>query len=155
GGVPVLTRSGDAGLSARERTELARETRPAAVVSLHTHAARDRRTQGFAVFYHQPAARGLGEAIRLSLAKKMGLVDRGLHPAAGQPFSSAAHQPGSPKRPGEAVDGPPAVTVETVTISNPVEEGWLRSYVFRQRVAQAVFNGLSAYLRVTGSRRQA
>lgn len=151
GGVPVLTRRGDAGPSEEERAGMVHETRPAAVVSLHTHAARNRHVQGFAVFYHQPAARALGEAVRLSLAKKMGLVDRGLHPAAGPFFSPAAHQPGCPEAPGAAPDGPPSVTVETVTISNPVEEGWLRSYVFRQRMAQAVFNGLSAYLRVTGA----
>lgn len=151
GAVPLLTRRGDVGVAAETRERLVREARPAAVLSLHTHADRDWRVKGFAAFAHGERARPLAQAIRGALAARLGgFVDRGLHLSAGSPFSPAAPEPGTSGRDAAAAwDGPPAVTVETVTISNPVEEGWLRSCVFRQRVAQAVFNGLAAWLRVT------
>ncbi|MGE5553766.1 MAG: N-acetylmuramoyl-L-alanine amidase family protein [Betaproteobacteria bacterium] len=149
GGIPLLTRRGDAGPSPAAREAIVRKAQPAAVLSLHTHCSPDPKVKGFAVYFHHPTAHPLAEAIRLHLARKLGLVDRGLFPAAGPPFSVQAHEPARSPSSAEAALGSRAVTVETVTISNPVEEGWLRSCVFRQRVAQAVFNGLAAYLRVT------
>jgi N-acetylmuramoyl-L-alanine amidase len=148
GGIPLLTRRGDAGPPAAARAAVARRARPAAVLSLHTHWSPNRKTKGFAVFFHNEAGRPLAEAIRVHLARKLPLADRGLFPAAGPPFSADAHEPGRPA-PTPDAGASPAVTVETVTISNPVEEGWLRSCVFRQRVAQAVLTGLVASLRVT------
>ncbi|MDI6871442.1 MAG: N-acetylmuramoyl-L-alanine amidase [Bacillota bacterium] len=149
GGIPLLTRRGDAGPAADARAEVVREARPVAVISLHTHWSPDPRVKGFAVYYHRESARPLAEAIRTNLSRKLALSDRGLYPAAGPPFSPSAHQPGHSLHQTDNGLGAPTVTVETVTISNPVEEGWLRSCVFRQRVAQAVFNGLASHLRVT------
>ncbi len=149
GGVPLLTRREQAGPGPTARQAMVQEARPAAVISLHTHWSPEPRTRGFAVFFHHEEARPLAEAIRTHLSRKLGLVDRGCFASAGPPFSAAAHEPARAPSPPDTVTGPPAVTVETVTISNPVEEGWLRSCVFRQRVAQAVLNGLAAYLRVT------
>lgn len=151
GGIPVLTRRDDSGVSEAARARMVREAAPVAVVSLHTHASRDRSVKGFAVFTHNRAAQPLGELIRLNLSAKLGLPDRGVWKAAGPPFSLSAHQPSSADTAASERPGPPAVTVETVTISNPVEEGWLRSCVFRQRVAQGVFNGLASWLRVADS----
>jgi N-acetylmuramoyl-L-alanine amidase len=150
GAVPLLTRRTDAGPTPAERLRLAREARPAAVVSLHTHAAPDLHTRGFAVFAHGDGAHGLAEALETALAAKLSLKDRGRFPAAGPPLSPAAHRPGTAAAEGRW-SGPPAATIETVTISNPTEEGWLRSYVFRQRVAQGIFNGLAGWLRVAGA----
>lgn len=148
GGVPVLTRRGDASPPPERRSWTARQARPTAVLSLHTHAAPDPRTSGFASFYADEPSRPLAEAVHQSLVRKLGLVDRGLFPAAGPFFSPAAHRPAEQAFAGTL--GPPTAVVETVTITNPVEEGWLRSYVFRQKVAQAFFHGLAAWLRVTG-----
>ena len=47
----------------------------------------------------------------------------------------------------------PSVAVEFATISNPVEEGWLRSSTFLKRTAVAVANGLKDYFAGEGSLR--
>lgn len=150
GGTPILTRRGDANPSPAFRLQALKEARPQAVLSLHTHASPEPSVKGFAVFAHSASARPLAEAVRQSLLRKLELTDRGLFWAAGPPFSPEAHQPSASPPSGFA--SPPAVTVEIVTISNPVEEGWLRSYVFRQRVAQAVLNGMAQWLRVSDPR---
>lgn len=146
GSVPVLTRRKDETMPAEARTALVALGRPEAVISLHMHGSTDRKVKGTAVFAHGRQALPLAEAIQDHLHRKLELAKRGTALAPGLLFSADAH--GLPRRGGEEESGPPAVTVEVVTISNPVEEGWLRSCVYRQRAAQAVVNGLAAYLGV-------
>ena len=40
----------------------------------------------------------------------------------------------------------PYVNIEVCTISNPVEEGWLRSPVFKERLAAAIMNGIVSFM---------
>lgn len=146
GSVPVMTRRRDVTTTPADRAAAVAAAQPEAVLSLHTHASADRRVKGAATYAHGRKALPLAEAIQDQLRRKLELADRGVHLAGGPPFSPGAHSDAATEATGD--DGPPAVTIETVAISNPVEEGWLRSHVYRQRLAQAIMNGLAVYLGV-------
>ncbi|MGE5597801.1 MAG: N-acetylmuramoyl-L-alanine amidase family protein [Bacteroidota bacterium] len=126
GSVVTLTRDGDRLLGWRERCAMAAGSE--AMVSLHTAWYRDPSVAGIGVRWLNPAGRPLAVRLHDALLRKLPLPDRG-----------------------SAEGGPPAglrlpvVAVEFATISNPVEEGWLRSSTFLRRAAVAVANGLKDY----------
>lgn len=133
GCLPLLTRPDDANPSWEERMGPARLGRCEAVISLHTGWYPDPARRGMAVYWLNDAGRPLAEKIHAALLAKLPLPHRALAP-------------------GERSADPamPAVTVEFATISNPVEEGWLRSGTFIRRAAGAVFNGLKDYFATIG-----
>lgn len=128
GAEAILTRSDDIYLSLRERLELAERHQTGAMISLHTAWFLDPAVAGIRVVWLNQNGQGLAQRIHAALRQKLPLPDRGL--AAGTLLSGLAQ---------------PSVAVEFATISNPVEEGWLRSSTFLQRAAVAVANGLTDF----------
>jgi N-acetylmuramoyl-L-alanine amidase len=99
------------------------------MISLHTGVFVDRGRDGVRTSWLNEAGKPLAERIHAAMLRKLPLPDRGMGP-------------GLPKADLEI----PAVAVEFATITNPVEEGWLRSSTFLKRAAWAVMNGVKDYL---------
>ncbi|NPV71556.1 MAG: N-acetylmuramoyl-L-alanine amidase [Firmicutes bacterium] len=124
----IMTRNGDVFLSWEARLELVNRHGAAAFVSLHTGGASESAVRGAGVAYAGPRGEGLARLVLGELTKRLHLPSRGIRP------SSLASAPPVP-----------AAVVEFVTITNPVDEGLVRSYVFMDRVAQAVLNGIKNF----------
>ncbi len=130
GAVPLLIRTGDEAVAAAERVR--RASGADCVVSLHTGHAPGRAVQGTRTLYApaSPGGRELAERVHRGVVRKIRRPDRGVSEGTG------------------GLPGPfpwPAVTVEAVCIANPVEEGWLRSPVFKDRIARGICNGLKDF----------
>ena len=123
-----LTRSGDENPSPGERLALARRLRAEAMVLLHLAWFPDPALGGFRTAWATEAGRPLAEDIHRALVRALPLRDRGwgMGPPLGEPWL-------------------PVAFAECAAISNPVEEGWLRSSTFLRRAARAVANGLKDY----------
>jgi len=125
---PLMTRETDVDLSYESRLETVTRVSSDVLVSLHTGVERDRSLRGAGAAYLNDAGKDLAHAIVRELARKLHLPNRGVWP--------------------ERVVGNlrvPAVAVEFVTITNWVDEGWVRSCVFLDRAALAILNGLKNY----------
>ena len=133
GAEALLTRSDDTYLALRERLELTGPHQADAMVSLHTGWFLDPAVAGIRVIWLNQSGQGLARHIHAALRQKLPLPDRGL--AEGPPMCALTQ---------------PSVAVEFATISNPVEEGWLRSSTFLKRTAVAVANGLKDYFAAGG-----
>jgi len=123
-----LTRAADVHLYWRERLAVARRERSGVIVSLHTAWSSDPTVAGIGVQWLNQNGQALAERIHAALLRRLPLPDRGL--GAGSPAVDPAL---------------PAVVVEFATISNPVEEGWLRSSTFLKRAALAMADGIKNY----------
>lgn len=96
-------------------------------ISLHTHGEGDRKVRGAAVLY-PPGSREmeiLARAVLERIVSKTKVPGRGIFPAA---------ELGK-------VKGCPALAIETVTITNWVDEGILRNPYFHRKLALAVLAG--------------
>lgn len=132
GATPVLIREGDDVVSPAERTRRAAATGAACLVSIHTgHAARPAVAGTRTLF--RPGAAGdqeLAALLHRGVLRKIRRPDRGVAPD---------------ERVLPATLPCPAARVEAVCLTNPLEEAWLRSPVFRDRLAQGLFNGIKDY----------
>lgn len=131
GAKPVLTRRDDRVVPQAERVALAARTRPAAAISLHTGQAPSPRARGVRTM-HPPTApsRDLAQAVHQAILKKMRLPDRRCTPQSGLPWPRQI----------------PAAHIETVCLTNGLDEALLRSPVFKSRLARAIANGVVDYL---------
>ena len=133
----LLTRSGDENPGLEARLRLAGQVRAHAFIGIHTHAGGDRSVEGTATLY----AATSGESARLAgfiqaeLLRKIKAKDRGVRE---QPALTA-------------LDAVPAVEVEVLSITNIVEEVYLRSLTLYKRVAEGIFNGLIKYFAKDGN----
>ncbi|MFX4261877.1 N-acetylmuramoyl-L-alanine amidase [Pelotomaculum propionicicum] len=128
----TLTRSGDEDLSGGERAGIAVKERADAFISIHTNASADSSVEGAASLY-APLDNGseeLARYIQEEIIKKLKVMDRGV---AGQPALAGMDK------------GIPAVEVEIVTITNIVEEVFLRGLTIQKRAAEGIVNGLIKY----------
>lgn len=127
----LLTRTGDETLSLKDRFAMTGRFGADLFVSVHMHASADEKEEGAAV----RCAPGGGPAEELArhigdeLVRKLHVRNRGVLP--GEALALLA--------------GIPAVEVEVVTITNIVEEVFLRSLTIQKRAAEAVFNGIVRY----------
>lgn len=132
GARPVLVRTDDEDVPARERVRRAADAGAECLVSLHTGHATRREVAGTRALFPpgSPEGRALAECLHRGVVGRIGRPDRGVV--------------GDER----ALPGPfpcPAARVEVVCIANPLEEGWLRSPVFKDRAAQGLCNGLQDY----------
>lgn len=138
GARPVLTRESDTAVPAGERLLRAREAGAQCFVSLHTAHSPRREPQGTRTLY-RPGGEALAECLHRAVLAKVRRPDRGIRRDDGRSL------PGQPPC--------PAAGVELVCIANPLEEAWLRSPVFKDRLAQGLANGLKDYFhRMKGDR---
>ncbi|HHY96202.1 MAG TPA: hypothetical protein GX513_14525 [Firmicutes bacterium] len=132
GAATIVTRTEDIDLPAQSRFAAARAGEADLLVSLHTAHFRDPETRGIRTLYWStgPESKQLATEIQRCLVERTGFADRGV----------AELQAPDPRV------RIPAITVELVCISNPVEEGWLRSTTFLVRTAQAITRGIKNFL---------
>lgn len=129
----VMTRRGDEAVPDRDRLTLAAQAGAQVFISLHTHWSADPRVAGCAVHYNSSGA-GLAGKVARALRAKARLRVR---PPRLDPWL-------------EGLGSVPGLLIETVTISNWVEEGLLRSAHFHRQLAQGIFNGLRDHLACPG-----
>lgn len=136
GARPFLTRDRDISLPVSKRLQTARSGGAEAVVSLHTHSDTNPYARGLGVRWFDPASEGLADSIYRQMNAqfhlKMGLPVRG-------------NMRGSEHR--EYAAARNLVIVEIASISNLVDEGWLRSITYMERVASSIANGLRDFFR--------
>jgi N-acetylmuramoyl-L-alanine amidase len=137
GAKAVLTRNGDENVSIRERHEKARLEGADIYISLHTHACQDTRVAGAATKFlaNRSESLLLAKNIQEELIKRIKVADRGV---------AEELEPVLP------VDLP-AVEVEVLTITNIVEEVFLRGLTIQKRAAEGIFNGIRNYFAVRQS----
>lgn len=137
GAKAVLTRSGDEDISTRERLEKARLERADIYISLHTHACVDGGVSGSATKYPAGSidSKILATYVQEELVKKIKVADRGVAEEQGTVLPLDL----------------PAVVVEVVTITNIVEEVFLRGLTIQKRAAEGIFNGIRNYFAVRQS----
>ncbi len=133
----IMTRSGDEDISLPKRLDIATRVRADALISIHTHADADSNVVGAAAHYAPAGKEGarLAGYVLEGVVDKIKVRDRG---TAVQPELAAL------------VKGFPAVEVEVVTITNIVEEVFLRGLTIQERAAEGILNGLIKYFAKTG-----
>jgi len=137
GAKAVLTRVGDEDISAKERFEMARLEGADIYISLHTYACADGRVSGAATKYLGNGSESpvLATYVQAELVKKIKVADRGVA------------QEMEPVLPVDL----PAVEVEVMTITNIVEEVFLRGLTIQKRAAEGIFNGIRNYFAIRQS----
>lgn len=128
----MFTRTRDQDMAARERFDPSKVNRADCLISLHTGSHRDRKVRGARTLFWPPAgdSRLLARCIQEAMVQKLPVPGRGIARESNLP----------PNRPGI-----PAVTLEIVCISNPVEEAFLRNTAFHEEVADAIARGIKNY----------
>lgn len=126
----VMTRTGDENILMKERIDLAVEADADVFISIHTHVNADSNIDGAATLYSPSSGRSakLAGYVQEEIIKKLKVKDRGI---AAQPELAAITIP--------------AVEVEVVTITNIVEEVFLRGLTIQKRAAEGIVNGLIKY----------
>lgn len=133
GARPILTRDGDGDVSPVERVRRAVAAGAECLVSLHTGHAAQAAVAGVRTLFPPgpPGGRELAACLHRGVLRKIRRPDRGM-------VAGWGRLPGPPA----AI---PSACVEAACIANPVEEGWLRNPVFKDRLAQGICNGLKDY----------
>lgn len=131
----VLSREKDISMSLKDRLQMADMLQADLWVSIHTHWDKDKQVCGTMAFYHNDVGESACKIILEELDKKLKLASLGIRKEEFNENVSRIY----------LKEKIPFVTIEVCTISNPVEEGWLRSSVFKERVAQAIANGIVRY----------
>jgi N-acetylmuramoyl-L-alanine amidase len=127
----VMTRETDVFVDLAERPRLARQQGATVFVSIHANASVRATASGAETYYLAPQSQALAKMIQEELARVPGLADRGIKTANFLVLREA---------------GMPAVLVEVAYISNPDEEGRLRTPAFRQQLADAIVRGVLRFL---------
>lgn len=103
---------------------------PGVLISIGT-TIDDPKVSGFKIYYHPPSRESLklAKAVHSAMKEKLPLDSLGIHAANINRLSY----------------GNPGILVEAGCIKNRVDEGHLRDVDYKQKVAQALYNGLKAY----------
>lgn len=136
GGAKVyLTRSDDRDVSLDSRVQLANDLPADFFISIHQNSAESATASGTETLYFpgSPEGKMLAAAIQKELVAALQLPDRGIIPRPGLFVLNKTVMPG--------------VLVETAFVSNPAEAQQISQESFRHKVAQAIFQGLTNYLR--------
>ncbi len=128
----TLTRRADRDVPAEDRAALAHSVKADAYISIHTNACADSSVEGAATLYAPDDSGGkkLALYIQEEIIGKLKVRDRG-----------TAVQPGLARIDKDI----PAVEIEVVTITNIVEEVFLRGLTIQERAAEGILNGLIKY----------
>lgn len=133
GARPLLTRREDIAVPPEERVKQAIREAPELILSIHTDVGPATTNPGPCCYYHGafPAARRLAGYLEEELVAKSSLPDRGIAEIDLGLWAKVQA---------------PVVLVELAPIGSRLQEGLLRGWDFRQKLAQALFNGLRRYL---------
>ncbi len=128
----VMTRTEDSDVSLAGRCEVANRADAAVFVSLHCNAAANKEAHGTEAYHLEGSSAGrvLATHVHQGLVA-LGLRDRGVRTAT---YYVLRHT------------RMPAVLVEVAFITHPAEEARLASAGFRNAAAEAIVEGIRAYL---------
>jgi len=132
----VKTREKDISLSMKDRINTAILLEADMFISIHTNWDRCNAIGGAKGIYWGRRGKKLCESILREIEKRPRLKNLGVNQGINL-FQILGHP---------YVNDIPFVKIEICTISNPVEEGWLRSPVFKKRLADAIRNGIANFL---------
>jgi len=127
----LMTRETDVFVDLFDRTKIARERGATIMVSIHANAHAQTAVNGSETYYLTPQSLALAQMIQDELGVLLGIPSRGVKTANFVVLRES---------------GIPSVLVETAFISHPDDEGRLRDLAFRQRVAQAIYRGITRFL---------
>ena len=130
GARPVLTRTDDEDVPARVRLGPVRESKVHCLLGLHTGHQLDPEIRGTRTLFrpcHPGSPMLAGLVQKAILSKLVEVADLGVTREAGSSLPV------------------PAITVETVSIANPVDEALLRSLTFKERLGRAICRGIKNY----------
>lgn len=133
----VLTRNGDENIAREKRFDLVRQADADVYIGVHNRSCADSNEDGVATLY-APANKQsaiLASYVQEGLVKKLKAADRGTVEQAEL----------------VAISEIPAIEVEVLTITNLVEEVFLRGLTVQKRAAEGIFNGLIKYFAQTGA----
>lgn len=136
GAYAIMTREKDLALNIKERVNTAVLLEAEMFISLHTNWDKDKEVNGAKGIYFGKQGKILCEAILMEIEKKLKLQSLGIKEA-----ENLSQIPQS-----RYIKQIPYANIKVCTISNPVEEGWLRSPIFKHRLAVAIVNGIANYL---------
>jgi len=133
----VLTRNRDEDVSREKRFDLAKKAGADVYIGIHTQACADSNVDGTATLYDPSNKRStlLARYVQEGLIKKLKTTDRGI-----------AEKPEL-----VAIGEIPAIEAEVLTITNLVEEVFLRGLTVRKKAAEGIFNGLIEYFALSGA----
>ncbi|HAG08411.1 MAG TPA: N-acetylmuramoyl-L-alanine amidase, partial [Desulfotomaculum sp.] len=139
-----LTREGDNYVDLYERSGMANNFGASVFVSIHMNAHENRGANGTSVFYYcyfneqkkeeivrQEKSKELANIVQQNLLNLLGLKDRGVQQANFAVLRTTSM---------------PAVLIEAAFISNYTEENLLAQEYFRQKIAQAIAQGITDFI---------
>lgn len=155
----LMTRDGDQTISLGDRVALANLHRQAFFVSIHFNSALTPRASGVETFYSGPKSRYAESVVRHRLGwdPDTPLLD-GRGPTFGRQVQRrviealGARDRGVKNEPGFAVTAQvvgPAILIECGFLANPTEARVIREEGYREKIAQAICEGIEAYLRIS------
>lgn len=127
-----LTRGDDSTMALSDRAAFSNNKRPDLFLSIGQNSFPNSSASGTELYYYRGDTQGqkLSKLVMENLAKSLGLKDRGARTAE---FYLLREVKAS------------AVIVQLLYISNPQDEALLREESFRERAAEAIFEGISEY----------
>lgn len=136
GAYAVMTREKDVTMKLKDRIQTAALLEADIFIGIHTNWDLDKNVNGAKGTYQGEKSQILCETIIRELGKKLKLKNLGI--SEDNNVNEILQS--------QYIKGIPYVNIEVCTISNPVEEGWLRSPVFKERVAVAIMNGIIKHI---------
>jgi N-acetylmuramoyl-L-alanine amidase len=133
GAFTIMTRKGEQDPNLYERAKMANESRADIFVSIHSDAHPKPETRGTTVYAHPNANQttwALGWYVHNEIVQATGLKSMGLRSA----NFVVVREPKMP-----------SILVETAYVTNREDEALLKDPEFRQKIAQAIFNGILLY----------
>jgi N-acetylmuramoyl-L-alanine amidase len=123
----VVTRRSDVFIPLDDRARISNRQENAIFVSIHFNDSTNRKANGFETYYHDSEARQIARNIESSLVKGCGFADRGVKTARFRVLVKNEN---------------PAVLVECGFLSNAKENATIAKPETRERIANAVLNGI-------------
>lgn len=133
GAFTLMTRKGEQDPNLYDRAKMANESHADIFVSVHSDAHPKPETRGTTVYAHHNASQttwALGWYVHNEIVQATGLKSMGLRSA----NFVVVREPKMP-----------AILVETAYLTNREDEALLKDPEFRQKIAQAIFNGILLY----------
>ncbi len=129
----IMTREADTAVELTDRPKMARERGATIFVSIHANASTRASVNGSETYYLTPQSLVLAQMIQDELAVFVGVPNRGIKTADFLVLRD---------------NDVPSVLVETAFITHTDDEARLKEPDFRQRLAQAVYRGVSRFLAI-------
>ncbi|MBS4222542.1 N-acetylmuramoyl-L-alanine amidase [Lederbergia citrea] len=126
----ILTRNEDEYISLQNRKNLAVSNDADAFISLHYDSIQDKKITGHTSYYYYDYEKKLADSVHQNISKAVKINDRGVR--YGDYYVLREHQR-------------PSILLELGYLSNPSEEGLIRTKRYQNTIATAIYKGLADY----------